>query len=331
MTQQQAFWLSVAKQALAAYPLTVKEIHWVSHTNNIVVSVQTQEADYYLRLNPQPKQSLAAFTGEAVWLEYLDQQGLRVPLAVSTTTGDLFVALEVNDMLTVATLFHALQGESTTLNAITTQQLGFIGNTIARLHQASQQFEPPENFVRPRLDWVGLFGDNSPYHIANPEQVFTTKQRKIFAAVGEQTRSMMSHLAPIEHSFGMLHGDMLCKNILFENEQVALIDFEYSGWGYYLYDLAAFLWQLKTDQPRYTQRLVALWQAYCHVLPDMLDLEPFIETMIATRQLASCYWLAGNLDNPIVQKIAPELIEERSSELRVFLENGTLWRTSITL
>ncbi len=133
-------------------------------------------------------------------------------------------------------------------------------------------------------------------------------------------------------TFGLIHGDLLAKNILHCADQPAALDFEYCGWGYYLYDLAPLLWQLKGERPDdYCQLEEAMWAGYTSKTGLDERMRAHLEVFIAARQLASCRWLLANAGHPALREIAPKLLEDRTSELRDFLKTGVLNRKSLTL
>ena len=118
---------------------------------------------------------------------------------------------------------------------------------------------------------------------------------------------------------------LLLKNILFHEGEVRALDFEYCGWGYYLYDLTPLLWQLK-PQNRYPQLEQALWDGYTSIRPLTQRHRELLETFIAGRQVASMRWIAANRQNPHVVGKVEAILTQRTAELQAFLETGKLNR-----
>ena len=117
----------------------------------------------------------------------------------------------------------------------------------------------------------------------------------------------------------------MLKNILFHENEVRALDFEYCGWGYYLYDLTPILWQLK-PQARYPQLEQALWDGYTDIRPISKRHRELLETFIAGRQVASMRWIAANQQNPYVAGKVESILTKRTAELAAFLETGELKR-----
>ena len=118
---------------------------------------------------------------------------------------------------------------------------------------------------------------------------------------------------------------MLLQNILFHEGEVRALDFEYCGWGYYLYDLTPLLWQLK-PQSRYPELEQALWDGYTSIRPLSSRHRELLETFIAGRQVASMRWVAANRHNPAYQGKVEGILAQRTVELQGFLETGMLHR-----
>jgi Ser/Thr protein kinase RdoA (MazF antagonist) len=197
------------------------------------------------------------------------------------------------------------------------------GELLARLHDFAAGFRPQADFIRPRLDWGGLFGENSPYHPGDGAAIFTAEQRIIFAEVEARVRLVMDEIGQTPDQFGLIHGDFIAKNWLFNDAGAAALDFDDCAWGYSLYDLAPALLQFKVEA-RYAALRAALLEGYSVLRPlDEADLAR-LEALIAARHLASCRWLAGHLHHPRIRERAAALIAARSAELARFLQTGFL-------
>jgi Ser/Thr protein kinase RdoA (MazF antagonist) len=128
----------------------------------------------------------------------------------------------------------------------------------------------------------------------------------------------------------MIHGDFITKNTIFQGDQVCALDFEYCAFGYFLYDLAPALLGLSPLE-HYAMLKDALWQGYTAYRPLPDRYRDYLETFVAGRHVASCRWIASNLDNPQIREHAPQILADRTDELRDFLRTGRLERKSAIL
>lgn len=336
---ERQLWLDIADQAMRRWRLTPLSIRRLGLGSNIVFMVTTRAAKYVLRLQQARDGKAAQLRSELQWLAAIRRNtNLLAPLPVLALADgheQLYLGLR-HDMLpppslVYAVLFEYISGGIKSARELIARDVYRIGEYLGRLH-SDAQFDAPADFDRPRLDWEGLFGYDSPY--ATPRQRSNTSaaQRAILENVAQHLRAPLTKLACKPGSTGLIHADLLAKNIVFRADAIAALDFEFCGWGFYLYDLAPLLWHLKGERASdYHVLEDALWRGYTSVRPTSDGDRELLEPLIAARQLASIRWLLANLRNPTVGEAAPPLIAGRCEELKVFLETGILRRSTLTL
>lgn len=330
--KRQQRWLEIAEYVLGAYDMHDAEVRWLAETHNVVLSVTHDAQQYVLRFETANSPDMALLESEALWLKTLASNGLLVPYPVIMIQVESDEELKIDDIAPViqGVLFDYLPGKSPTPDTITPEIMGTIGGVMAQMHEIAVRGKPPRTFRRPRLDFSGLFEKSGIYHPGEGANIFSHEQRRIMDETTDVVRAAMDAVGQRQETFGIIHGDLLFKNILLFEDTIRMLDFEYCGFGYYIYDLTPVLWQLKTH-PQYRELRDALWDAYCAVRPVMRKARPHLEAFIAARQVASMRWLAGNLHNPAVAASAEQLIATRSDELAGYLKTGELKRTSPTL
>ncbi len=339
LDDQKAVWMEVACAVIETWDLTVKHISWLGYTNNAVFKVDANDGGYVLRLHPPGRINTPTLTSELQWLRVIRQNtNLVSPFPYQTVIDgeEVLFATAYSERLPApnivfCSLFEYVEGESKSPQELDAEDMYRVGEYLAKLHTAGQ-FTPPQSFVRPWLNWEGLFGENSPYNPRENAHIITTEQLTVFDKVAGRVQETMQDVGQGTDAFGLVHADMLSKNILFHNGEPRALDFEYCGWGYYLYDLTPLLWQLKSERvDDYKALEDAMWEGYTAIKPQPDRYRDLLEVFIAGRQLASCRWLAVNLNHPAVREVAPQLLAQRTEELKQFLETGKLNRQSKTL
>ena len=339
LAQQKALWRQLADQALARWGLGAPTLTWLGYGGNAVFKVQSDAGEYVLRLQPAWRVNFRQARSELAWLKAIRQMSdLRAPCPVAASAKNhaaLLVEVAHPQLppphSALACLFEFIHGASKPAADLRCADLRAIGRYLARLHTRAQ-ISPPAGFDRPRLAAQGLFGGGSPYAPQRNDQILTTAQQEVCQAVARAVETVWSQLHRQDAAFGLIHADLLAKNILFTEAGIAALDFEYCGWGCYLYDLAPLLWQLKGEQPQnYAQLTASLWAGYSAALGDVPPSPDHLETLIAARQLASCRWLLNNRDHPQIRQMAPALLKGRIAELRDFLACGELQRRTATV
>ncbi len=339
LEKQQQLWMKLAEDVIGRWHMPKAELSWLSYSNNAVFKVRASSSQYVLRFHPPGRVQASALRWELQWLRQIrGLTDLVAPLPISTSqdnNGGLFIKtfsrLLPDPHIVYGCLFEWLAGAKKSARQLTSVDVHQVGAYLGKLH-TSAQLDQPASASRPRLDWQGLFGTDSPYHVQDSAYRLSAEQLDVFAQVAQRLRAVMLQLGQSRDSFGSIHGDLLAKNILFIDGVPAALDFEYCAAGYFLYDLAPLLWQLKGERAEDYDRLEdELWSGYTSIKQRDTFERGLLEDFIAARQLASCRWLLVNYDNAGIRAFAPQLIDARCQELRNYLESGVLDRQTPTL
>lgn len=332
-SQQRKLFMSAARQALPQWRLGAIQLDWISYSTNAVFRVRSASRFYVLRLHAPGAVAEEHLRSELWWLRAIRRRtSLLAPLPLRTNEGSLFAVVSLAGLAPIyCVLFEHLPGRGRSAADLTANDLGALGSFLARLHTEAQ-IKPGAAFTRHRLDHAGVCGVESAYYVAGAENLLPANQRAILQAVSERIAKAMAKLDETDAGFGLIHGDLLAKNILFDGASAAALDFEFCAWGYFLYDLAPILWELKGERAAdYAQLEDALWQGYTSHGAARACQREHLETMLAARQLLSCRWLLLSMSRGKLGDIAPALIDARCQELKDFLSSGILARATATL
>ena len=325
--QQIAQFTSAIQSILPRYGLAGAQVELLSYANNAVFKVSASAQEHYvLRVHRPGHKKIEWIQSELMWLSTLNEQSnAEVPRPIPTQNGEWLVETAVESLATPlpCVLFQWIEGRFYSASDIPIEKVYQAATFIAGLHEFSSSFKPPAGFTRPRLDWEGLFGEQSPYNPGEGARIFTADQKVVFAAVEDRVQTVFNELDDLSYSFGVIHADFLPKNFLFTQAGVAAIDFDDVSWGYYLYDLAPSLLLFKSES-RYTELREAWLTGYASVRVLPAKHSDYLEAFMAARHLASCRWQAGHLHNPRIREHAAEVIARRTEDLRRFLDTGAL-------
>lgn len=123
----------------------------------------------------------------------------------------------------------------------TPQQAYQLGLLMAQLHQHSQQWQPPQNFIRPAYDQNRLKISLSKLYPAVEQGLISSENYNSLEVAGCKIQNLMKTLSQTQEIWGLIHGDLHDGNYLLHHEEVCPIDFDRCGFGYYSYDVAASL------------------------------------------------------------------------------------------
>ncbi len=328
--EQLARFANAAEHILPAFGFLDCDITPLQYVNNAVFAVDGPRGPHVLRVHRRGHKPPQWIESEMRWLADIRAgTDLCVPGPVPTLDGMLTAQVQVEGIEEPLScvLLSWVEGEACPPEATTPQQAQRLGAFLARLHNFSASYQPPAGFARPRLDWEGLFGEESPYNPGDGARIFSAELVQVMDAVAERVRDVMQALANDSASFGLIHADMIAKNTLYHGDRVCAIDFEDCAFGCFLYDLAPPLLNF-SPLPAYAALRDALWAGYTALRPLPDHYRDSLEVFTAGRHVASCRWIAGNLDNPLVRDRAPRILANRTRELQHFLETGRLERKS---
>jgi Ser/Thr protein kinase RdoA (MazF antagonist) len=334
--EQQAVLLEKVQTVLEKGNVANAEISWLAYTHNAVFSLKHEGNPYVLKMAVQNRMEMwnsVALESSAIHILSRTPIANRIP-SFPAKDWTFYYSLPEDEAQfqynkgkgvrpANIVVLNYLEGESKTPDTLNYEEANKIGKFLAEFHRCD--FDPTTNLsFAPKLDFQGLFSTRYPLTEAS-KALFTLEQITVMDTIAQVVKSAMDELGQGEDEFGLIHGDLLLKNILFHEGEVRALDFEYCGWGYYLYDLCPLLWQLK-PLSNYKELEEALWQGYNSIRPLAERHRQLLETFIAGRQVASMRWVAANQHNPAYQGKVPNILQQRTAELQGFLETGILKR-----
>lgn len=337
--QQQRLWLELGEYALRRWNLQADSLRLLAYGSKVIIRVSAAGADYVLRMHRPERVNVLWLRSELTWLSLIRRRTdllAPYPIPAPFDGGEQSLIELRHERLPApstayATLFEFIEGDVKSARDLGLVDVARVGEYLGKLHTVGQ-FSPPAAFDGPRLDWEGLFGDNSPYASPNERDLISDEQRAILDELAVRLRSPLSKLSSRDDATGLIHADLLAKNIVFRERTIAALDFEFCGRGYFLFDLAPLLWQLKGERAAdYSELEEAIWTGYTSVRPVADGDRELLEPFIAARQFASIRWLLANLENPAIGEKTPSLIADRCRELEGFLETGIMQRSTPTL
>lgn len=314
--QQQQLYHEAALHVLDRHGLAGASLTPITFVNNATFQARAGERELAVRIYRPRQSSGRAIRSELAWLAAISKQtALSVPRPLAPPDGDPLIRIRPaaggESLYGVACAW--LPGEAPAPSAHTPELARRIGATIGRLHEHSRQFSPTGEYPRRRLTadrfvFWRLVERHTP-------DLFRPEHRPVFAAVERRVKALFAGFP--ERDYGLVHADLIWKNILVDGPLVRLIDFESCAWGYYPYDLAPLLLSYLGDSG-YRELRAATLAGYRSVQPLDLD-ESEIDVLIAARHIVSCFWIALHLDNPGLREQAPAIVAARLSEIATLL------------
>lgn len=274
---------AAAGDALAHFPVDVTGLRLISHAYNTSFRVDTADGRRFaLRVNTQSRRRAEWIAAEMAWQEAIAADtDLWVPTPQRTRDGALTASLwfEPLGRTLTAVMYSWLPG-SDLGDAVTPAQMRAVGNAMATLHDHATAWRPPAGASLPVFD-DPLFGDDDRMTGDEHSPLLTDADAELLARVLTATRRahdrMSAGVTPIP-----LHADLHQWNTKWWRGRLSIFDFDDSGYGVPLQDLAITAYYVCRVDPALER---ALHEGYAsrRPLPDVTDTA--YEACLAARNL----------------------------------------------
>lgn len=185
---------------------------------------------------------------------------------------------------------------------------------MARLHDFSSSWPRPAGFDRQELH--GWAFDNVPQRaLAVRPASIDAEDFDLLVQVDQEAREILNRLPRDAANFGLIHADLHQGNVLFDRDEIHLIDFDDLGYGFWLYDFAAALCY-QVDRQEYSEVRDALLNGYVKVRPLPPGTEELLPAFIRLRAAGIANWILNRTDNPKFRERAREYVHGFCTSIR---------------
>jgi Ser/Thr protein kinase RdoA (MazF antagonist) len=168
-----------------------------------------------------------------------------------------------------------------------------LGEITARMHRHAKQWQRPEWFTRFRWDYPAAFGAAARWGRWQDGIGVGPAERQVLTPLDDTLRRRLEAFGQGPERYGLVHADTRLANLLVYEDQVSVIDFDDSGFSWYLYDLGTTVsfFEHSPEVPG----LVASWLAgYRKAAALTAEDEAEIWTFIMFRRLLLVAWIGSH-------------------------------------
>lgn len=222
--------------ALNEFDLRTPRVELLNSTDHCNAKVVTERGNFFLKIlaNDHTETHLRS---RLQFTDFLRDDGIPIAEAIETKTGRRFARVFVGGDERLGILSQWIDGE--TLGDHTDEPwIERCGELLARLHVRSQVFDPPDGFEVRAWDevyaasedgWLCSFLADSPVDDAANEVIKESAAR---------TRTIDTRLPKDGQTYGLIHADFHGENLIFDGQNIWIVDLDDVGWGHFLFDVA---------------------------------------------------------------------------------------------
>lgn len=288
-----------AERALRYFPVEAEKLELISHAENVTYRVSVRGGtDYVLRLHRPGYNTIEELDSERRWVRALRETGIAAPGSLATHDGRYF---ELVDIPGVRERRHA--GMTTwhngTLLGDYLDECGDgeerkrlfrrTGEIAAAIHNQSATWNEPPGFTRRRLDLAGLLGESPLWGRFWEHAGLSKAEQALLLRARETARAALLAYGERPETFSLIHADLHPHNIVYNGEDLTLIDFDDSAYGWHVYDLASALieYTFAPDFDALRATLLAGYRAHRPLATRDIDMLP---VFLLVRGMAIIGW-----------------------------------------
>lgn len=302
---------TLGSRALKEFGVNPTEIKPLAHFENTTFYVNSGQGEFNLRISRPGNQTDDALSSEIAFLAALRNAGFRVPepfqarFVIASDPG-------VPEPRQVV-LFRWMGGEFLK-DKLGPVEARMIGRVMAELHVFATEWQVPEEFDRSYLHaWAHK--SVSPSRMDSPIEGLLEADRLMMIELDIQSRATINRLDPEPEVFGLIHSDLHIGNVLMENGNINIIDFDDSGYGYFCFDLAAAL-AFHLNDPQFMEIREAMLGGYEEIRPLPPETRAQLNGFIRVRIARVGRWILERTDNPKLREVGPEYVHQFCEGLR---------------
>lgn len=245
---------------------------------NDVYLLSSRDRRYALKVYQSEWRTPEAILSELEALRHVGAKGVEVVQPIARLDGRWITDISAPEGRRSAVLFHWLGGKTPewTDPAHSAQ----LGRLSARLHAAADDI--PSNATRPQMT-IRYLMDESLARIHQALEGAPDLVERCDAIVA-RSRAWLGRSRMQPEDWGFCHGDLVLNNARIEAGRLVLLDFDWSGFGWRVFDLATFRWASRL----FNAEQVA-WkpfiESYLDVRPAAARSLPFLRQFMILRHL----------------------------------------------
>lgn len=258
-----------------------------------------------LRVHRPGYNDVDAIRSELAWMSALrSQTPVRTPHVIETTDGDA-----VQPVAVAGRVLHV--DAVTFIPGCTAEEkpeaVGFdeLGRITGAMHDHAERWLRPADFTRFRWDLETILSPRARWGDWRAAPNLTDADAAVIGRAVDEITRRLSEFGCGPDRFGLVHADLRMANLMLDPAgPLTVIDFDDSGWSWYLADLGAVVSFIE-DSPD-CDRIIADWlRGYREVRELPAGHAALIPTFVMMRRIMLSAWIGTHHDSDAAIPLAP--------------------------
>ncbi len=182
---------------------------------------------YFLRFAESTERAGAAIEAEMALLGFLNSLGMSVTTPIVSNNGRCMETVETDLGTFHAVVFAQLQGSQLEIEELSIAQFEAWGAALGRLHASTHGYHDP-----------GLLARGTWRDYLTQAQMYLPEDEPQVQAEFDHLTSFLAALPVTATNYGLIHGDFELDNLYWQDEILAMLDFDDCSYSWYVADVA---------------------------------------------------------------------------------------------
>ena len=302
----------VTTRALEAYGLSPDStLTLINLSENATFAVDDPEEGVrtILRVHRHGYHDGAAISSELDWIDALrEDAGVETPQVIPTRDGERVLAVPEKGRRDPRHVVHFqfLPGsEPEESGPALPESFEMLGAITARMHEHVKRWHRPRGFTRFAWDYDGAFGTVARWGRWQDGMAIGSQEREVLGRLDTVLHKRLNRFGSGPNRYGLIHADLRLANLLENEGDVAVIDFDDCGWGWYLYDFGTAVSFFEHD-PRVPELSDAWVRGYRSVRKLPPGDEAELKTFVLMRRLLLVAWIGSHAGTDLAKGMGKE-------------------------
>ncbi len=317
----------LAKKSLHLWPNTngasAKLINLSENHTFLITNANGEKT--ILRVHRPGYHQISDIYSELNWMVALRANAkISTPIPIAGNDGKQVQTLNPqNDDVRFAVMFEFESGsepdEGEDLRA-SFEQLGILA---AKCHSHAQDWTLPSGFSRLTWDKAGILDDGAHWGDWRKAPNISAQNFVALEHAEKTLRKRLDEYGSDRSRFGIIHADMRLANLLVDDGEVKLIDFDDCGFGWFAYDFAAAI-SFFEDSPSIPALFTSWLAGYVREREfSKSDIE-LVDSMVMLRRFALLAWVGSHAETELAAGLAPDFAAISAKIAQKYVDTGRL-------
>ncbi|VAW24205.1 putative phosphotransferase [hydrothermal vent metagenome] len=200
------------------------------------------------------------------------------------------------------------------------EQLGILA---AKCHSHAQDWTLPSDFSRLTWDKAGILDEGAHWGDWRKAPNISAQNFIALEEAEKTLRKRLDEYGSDRSRFGIIHADMRLANLLVDDGEVKLIDFDDCGFGWFAYDFAAaisFFEDSASIPALFTSWLAGYVQERKFSKADI----EIVDSMVMLRRFALLAWVGSHAETELASGLAPDFAKISARIAQKYVNTGRL-------